>query len=45
MILRMVFTHVEPYNIKNEQKKESLDMTFDEALTFADSDINENWEK
>ncbi len=39
------FAHVDRYNNRNEQKKESLDMTFQEALTFADADINENWEK
>jgi hypothetical protein len=39
------FSHVDRYNNKGQQKKDSLDMSFEEALTYADLDINENWEK
>ncbi|NUO82151.1 hypothetical protein HUU05_18935 [candidate division KSB1 bacterium] len=38
------FSHIDRYNLKGEQIKESLDLTFDEALALADVDINENWE-
>lgn len=39
------FSHVDRYNIQGEQKKENFDLTFNEALTYADSEINKNWEK
>ncbi len=38
-------THIDRYNLKGEQRKESLEMSFDEALNLGDEDINENWEK
>ena len=39
------FSHVDRYNVAGEQRKESLNLTFDDALTFADVDINDNWEE
>lgn len=38
------FVHVDLYNLNGEQKKKPLDLTFEEALIYADSEINENWE-
>lgn len=37
-------SHVDRYNLTGEQQKDWLDLTFEDALTFADVDINENWE-
>jgi hypothetical protein len=39
------FSHVDRYNLNREQKKEILGLSFQEALTDADFDINENWSK
>ncbi len=39
------FSHIDRYNFAGEQTKESLELAFDEALSLADVDINENWEK
>lgn len=38
------FAHKDMYNIKCDCKKINLYMDYNEALTFADDDINENWE-
>lgn len=38
------FSHKNLYNLKEERKKLVLNLSFDDALTLADSDINENWE-
>jgi len=39
------FTHRDSYNLRGRQRKEELDLTYEEALTFADEDIDENWEE
>jgi len=36
-------SHVDRYNLIGEQQKNWLNLTFEETLTFADVDINENW--
>jgi hypothetical protein len=39
------FIHRDAYNLKGRQRKEELGLTYEEALTFADEDIDENWER
>lgn len=38
------FAHKDSYNLKGDVRKINLYMEFDDALTFADDDINDNWE-
>lgn len=38
------FAHRDRYNLKGERKKEDLQMSYENALTFADDDIDDNWE-
>lgn len=38
------FVHVDRYNLSGNRKKESLDLSFADALTLAETDINEDWE-
>ncbi len=38
------FTHRDCYNLKGETRKKKLYLDYDEALTYADEDINENWQ-
>lgn len=38
------FAHKDSYNLRGEARKFSLYMDYESALTFADDDINENWE-
>lgn len=38
------FAHRDLYNLKGERKKEELQMSYEGALTFADDDIDDNWE-
>ena len=38
------FSHRDAYNRQGQQTKTALDLGFAHALTFADWDINENWE-
>ncbi|MCX5919575.1 MAG: hypothetical protein NTX30_23240 [Deltaproteobacteria bacterium] len=38
------YVHKDCYNIKGESKKINLYLDYEEALNFADEDINENWE-
>lgn len=38
------FTHKDCYNIDGEQRKVILYLDYDEALTIADDDLNENWQ-
>lgn len=38
------YAHKDCYNIKGECRKVSLYLDYEDALTFADEDINENWE-
>jgi hypothetical protein len=37
------FVHRDSYSLRGKQKKEELDLSYQEALTFADEDIDENW--
>jgi hypothetical protein len=39
------FIHRDAYNLRGKQRKEELGLTYEEALTFADEDIDENWER
>ncbi|MBN4049693.1 hypothetical protein JYT36_00535 [Bacteroidales bacterium AH-315-N07] len=39
------FSHIDKYDKKGNQKKEKLNLDFQNALTLADHDINENWKK
>jgi hypothetical protein len=39
------FIHRDSYNLSGRQRKEELDLSYEEALTFADEDIDENWEE
>jgi len=38
------FAHRDRYNLRGVQKKEDLKMSYKDALTFADDDIDDNWE-
>lgn len=38
------YAHKDCYNIKGQCRKINLYIDYKEALTFADEDINENWE-
>lgn len=38
------YTHKDCYNIKGECRKINLCLDYEDALTLADEDINENWE-
>jgi len=38
------FAHKDSYNLKGDFRKINLYMNFQDALTFADDDINENWQ-
>lgn len=38
------YAHKDCYNIKGQCKKINLYLNYEEALTLADDDINENWE-
>jgi len=37
------YAHRDRYNLKGEQRKETLPMSFEEALTYADEDLDEHW--
>ena len=37
------YPHKDYYSIKGKQRKINLYMNYEDALTFADDDINENW--
>jgi hypothetical protein len=39
------FTHRDAYNLSGRQRKEELDLSYEQALTFADEDIDDNWEE
>ena len=39
------FVHGDSYDLKGEQQKEAIDLGYEEALTFADEDLDENWER
>lgn len=36
------FVHRDCYNLKGKQKKEALNLEYEEAMTFADEDIDDN---
>ena len=38
------FAHKDLYSIEGKHRKINLYMNYEDALTFADDDINENWE-
>ncbi len=38
------FAHRDLYDLKGEWRKEDLQMSYEDALTFADDDIDDNWE-
>ena len=38
------FSHIDRYNLRGEQEKEELHLSYAESLTLADEDINMNWE-
>ena len=38
------FTHKDCYNIKGQCRKINLYLDYEDALTLADDDINDNWE-
>lgn len=37
------FSHIDRYNLRGEQEKEELHLSYAESLTLADEDININW--
>lgn len=39
------FVHKDRYNLEGRRKKEDLELSYEDALTLADTDINDNWEK
>lgn len=39
------FVHRDCYNLKGKQKKEEINLGYEEALTVADEDIDDNWER
>ena len=39
------FVHRDSYNLRGRQRKEGLKLHYEEALTFADEDIDDNWER
>ena len=38
------YAHKDCYNLKGKSKKISLYLDYEDALSFADDDINENWQ-
>ena len=38
------FAHRDSYNLAGKNKKEKLFLSFEEALTIADDDVDDNWE-
>lgn len=37
------FTHIDRFNIRGQQKKELLSLTYEEALTQAEREMKKNW--
>jgi hypothetical protein len=37
------YVHKDCYNIKGQRKKINLNLNYEDSLTLADDDINENW--
>lgn len=44
VVLRYDFAHKDTYNFKGDCRKINIYMAYNDALTFADDDINENWQ-
>jgi hypothetical protein len=38
------YVHKDCFNMKGKQRKMRLSLEYQEALTFADGDINQNWQ-
>ena len=38
------YAHCDRFNLRGEQLKEELEMSYEEALTFGDDDIDDHWE-
>lgn len=38
------YAHRDYYNLRGKRSKEELNLRFEDALTLADDDIDENWE-
>jgi hypothetical protein len=38
------YAHCDRFNLRGDQLKEELGMSYEEALTFADDDIDDQWE-
>lgn len=38
------YAHMDRYNLEGKREKEDLELSYEDALTFADTDINDNWE-
>jgi len=38
------FAHRDSYNLSRKHVKEELNLSFEDALTLADDDIDDNWE-
>jgi hypothetical protein len=38
------YAHCDRFNRRGDQLKEDLALSYEEALTFADDDIDDNWE-
>ena len=39
------FVHKDSYDLRGKQRKEEIDLSYEEALAFADEDLDENWER
>lgn len=39
------YAHCDRFNLRGEQRKESLPMSYAEALSFADDDLDDHWEE
>jgi hypothetical protein len=38
------YAHRDSYNLQGDREKEKIHLEFEDALTLADDDIDENWE-
>ncbi|MBI4684794.1 MAG: hypothetical protein HY755_06305 [Nitrospirae bacterium] len=39
------YAHKDCYNIKGDERKINIFLSYEDAMTLADEDINDNWEK
>jgi len=39
------YAHCDQFNLRGEQRKEDLQMSYAEALSFADDDLDDHWEE